>query len=275
YGFAAEGPQFDAAVTDALDKGDFAALFDLKPEFCEAAGECGHRSFVIMAGALDGKTVKSKLLAYEGPFGVGYGVAQFTVGRNNKNRRFGEQYAEKLQAEMAKRRQREDVFVQWAHRCVETFVTTGKPIAFPDNLPTVLLQNRAGVFVTLKKNGQLRGCIGTIEPVRENIAREIWHNAVSACSQDPRFIPVRPDELAEIVYSVDVLTPSHPVQNLSALNPKIDGVIVQNGNRRGLLLPDIEGVDTVAQQLAISKQKAGIAPNEPVQVFTFRVERHH
>ncbi len=275
YGFAAEGPEFDAKITVALDKADFAALFDFAPEFCEAAGECGHRSFIIMAGALDGKAVESKLLSYEGPFGVGYGVAQFEVGNDNENRRFGQLYAEKLQKEMLERRQKEDAFVQWARRCVETFVNTGQPIDFPADLPKELMQNRAGVFVSLKKNGQLRGCIGTIEPVRENIAREIWHNAISACSQDPRFMPVRPDELAEIVYSVDVLTAPEPVTAETVLDPKIDGIIVQNGMRRGLLLPNLEGVDTLAQQMAIARQKGGILPHEPVQMFHFQVERHY
>lgn len=275
YGFAAEGPIFDEKITVALDSGDFAALFAMKPDFCEAAGECGHRSFLIMAGAMDGKAVKSKLLAYEGPFGVGYGVAKFEIGKDDKTRKFGEQYAAQLHEQAQKRHQSEDNLVQWARRCVETFVQTGKPLDFAANRPTELLDKRAGVFVTLKKNGELRGCIGTIEPVRENIALEIWHNAISACSQDPRFTPVLPDELDEIVYSVDVLTPIKPVTPDVVLNPKVHGVVVQNGNRRGLLLPDIEGVDTLIQQLQIARQKAGIAPFEPVQMFYFQVERHH
>ena len=275
YGFDAAGPLFDEKITTALDKGDFAALFAMKPDFCEAAGECGHRSFIIMAGALDGKTVKSKLLAYEGPFGVGYGVAQFEIGTNDNNRHFGEQYAAQLHQEAQQRRLKEDDFVQWARKCVETFVQTGKPIDFNANRPEKLLNEHAGVFVTLKKNGVLRGCIGTTQPVYENIASEIWHNAISACSKDPRFTPVLPDELDEITYSVDVLTPIKPVTPDVVLNPKIYGVVVQNGNRRGLLLPDIEGVDTLSQQLQIARQKAGIGPFEPVQMFYFEVERHH
>ncbi len=275
YGFAAEGPVFDEKITAALNTGDFAALFAMKPAFCEAAGECGHRSFIIMAGALDGKAVKSRLLAYEGPFGVGYGVAKFEIGKDDKTRKFGEQYAEKIRKEAEERRQHEDVLVRWARKCVETFVKTGQPIDFAANRPEELLNERAGVFVTLKKNGVLRGCIGTTEPVYENIASEIWHNAISACSKDPRFTPVLADELEEITYSVDVLTPIKPVTAGIVLNPKIDGVVVQNGNRRGLLLPDIEGVDTLAQQLQIARQKAGIGPFEPIQMFYFQVKRHH
>ena len=275
YGFDAAGPVFDEKITAALDSGNFADLFAMKSDFCEAAGECGHRSFLMMAGALDGKAVKSKLLAYEGPFGVGYGVAQFAIGADDEKRCFGAQYAAQLHQQAQKRHQSEDGLVQWARRCVETFVKTGQPLDFANNRPAELLNVRAGVFVTLKKNGNLRGCIGTIEPVRENIAAEIWHNAVSACSQDPRFTPVLPDELDEIVYSVDVLTPIRPVTPGVVLNPKIDGVVVQNGHRRGLLLPDIEGVDTLTQQLQIARQKAGIAPFEPVELFYFQVKRHH
>lgn len=274
YGFAKEGPEFDAKITKALAKGDFADLFTYKPEFCEAAGECGHRSFVIMAGALDNTAVESKLLSYEGPFGVGYGVATFKVNGEDNSRNFGTQYIAKMQQEMAARRHDEDDFVAFARKCVEHFVITGAPLEFPHDLPEELVAARAGVFVSLKKNGQLRGCIGTTEPVRENIAAEIWHNAISACSQDPRFRPVQPNELDDIVYSVDVLTPAKPVTEGVFLHPKVDGIIVQNGSRRGVLLPNLDGVDTTEQQIQIAKQKAGIAPDEPVDLFYFQVVRH-
>ena len=274
YGFAKEGPEFDAKITKALGSGDFADFFTYKPEFCEAAGECGHRSFIIMAGALDNTAVESKLLSYEGPFGVGYGVATFKVNGVDNTRNFGTQYMTKLQQEMAARRADEDEFVSFARKCVEHYVNTGLPLEFPSDLPEALTSARAGVFVSLKKNGQLRGCIGTIEPVSENIGREIWRNAISACSQDPRFRPVRPEELDEIVYSVDVLTPAKPVTPGVILNPKVDGIIVKNGNRRGLLLPDLDGVDTTEQQIQIAKQKAGIGLYEPVDLFYFQVVRH-
>lgn len=274
YGFAKEGPEFDAKITKALGSGDFADLFTYKPEFCEAAGECGHRSFIIMAGALDNTAVESKLLSYEGPFGVGYGVATFKVNGIDNSRNFGTRYIAKKQQEILARRQEEDDFVSFARKCVEHYVTTGVPLDFPSDLPEALTSARAGVFVSLKKNGQLRGCIGTTEPVSENIGREIWRNAVSACSQDPRFAPVRPNELDDIVYSVDVLTPAKPVTAGVILHPKVDGIIVQNGNRRGLLLPNLDGVDTTEQQIQIAKQKAGIRPDEPVDLFYFQVERH-
>lgn len=275
YGFAPEGPVFDEKTTKAFEKADFEALFDMSADFCEKAAECGHRSFLIMAGTLDGKAVESKLLSYEGPFGVGYAVATFKPVKDDKSRLFGQKEDEKKKAAIDERRKNEDAFVSFARKCVEAFVQNGKPLDFPQNLPDALTKDKAGVFVTLKKDGNLRGCIGTIEPVRENIAHEIFHNAISACSKDPRFKPVRKDELEDIVYSVDVLTKAKPVTDISLLNPKIHGIIVQNGVRRGLLLPDLEGIDTTEEQIRIARMKGGIASYEPVDLFYFTVERHH
>lgn len=275
YGFAPEGPVFDQKTTKAFENADFEALFDMSADFCEKAAECGHRSFLIMAGTLDGKAVESKLLSYEGPFGVGYAVATFKPLKDDKARLFGQKEDEKKKATVDARRKNEDAFVSFARKCVEAFVQNGMPLDFPPDLPDALTKDKAGVFVTLKKDGQLRGCIGTIEPVRENIAREIWHNAISAASKDPRFKPVQKGELEDIVYSVDVLTKAKPVSDISVLNPKIHGIIVQNGMRRGLLLPDLEGIDTTEEQIRIARMKGGIASFEPVDLYYFTVERHH
>lgn len=275
YGFAAEGPEFDKRITADLAKGDFMDILNFDPQFCNKAAECGYRSFVMMAGALDGKAVKSQLLSYEGPYGVGYGVATFAVTGNDITRRFGEKYAAQNAEALAARKHEEDPYVRLARLTVETYVRKGMLAMFPDDLPTEMLTKRAGVFVTLKEHGELRGCIGTIAPVQHDIALEILQNGISACSKDPRFTPVRPDELDDIVYSVDVLLPPENIDSIDALDAKTYGVIVTNGDRRGLLLPDIEGVDTPAQQIAIAKQKAGIEPHEPVALQRFKVERHH
>ncbi len=275
YGFAAEGPEFDKKVQEIFKTADFLSLLKMKSEFCEAAGECGHRPFVIMAGAFDSRAIKSKLRSYEGPFGVGYGVATFAAGDADEKRNFGEQYREWKQQEVDRQVATEDEFVRFARYCIENFVLTGKPAARPQHLPTALTSERAGVFVSLKMHGQLRGCIGTIAPVYADIAEEIAHNAISACSQDPRFMPVRPDELADLAYSVDVLKPAEPIASAEELNVKKYGVIVESGGKRGLLLPDIEGVDTVEQQIAIARQKGGINPSEKVQLHRFEVVRHH
>ncbi len=275
YGFAKEGPEFDKQVQNIFKTADFLPLLQMKSEFCEAAGECGHRPFVIMSGAFDSRAVKSKMLSYEGPFGVGYGVATFEAGAADEKRNFGEQYRAWKQQLVSQQAQKEDAYVQLARYCIENFVLTGKPAPMPTNVAPQLTAERAGAFVSLKMHGRLRGCIGTIAPVYANVAEEIAHNAIAACSQDPRFMPVRPDELADLVYSVDVLAPAEPIASAEELDVKKYGVIVQCGGRRGLLLPDIEGVDTVEQQIAIARQKGGIAPSEPVQLYRFEVIRHH
>jgi AmmeMemoRadiSam system protein A len=137
-----------------------------------------------------------------------------------------------------------------------------------------LIAKKAGTFVSLKKHGQLRGCIGTISAATGSIAEEIINNAVSACSRDPRFHPVTSEELDELVYSVDILGDTEDIDSPNDLDVKRYGVIVTSGNKRGLLLPNLEGVDTVEQQIAISKKKAGIRESEKVELQRFEVVRH-
>jgi AmmeMemoRadiSam system protein A len=162
--------------------------------------------------------------------------------------------------------------VKLAKEAVENYVRHGKVVR-PQEL-TPEMRGRAGVFVSLKKRGELRGCIGTFLPTKENIAEEIVANAISSAVHDPRFYPVTPDELGELEYSVDVLSEPEPVSDISQLDPKKYGVIVECGYRRGLLLPDLEGVDTVEEQIRICRAKAGIAPDEPVKLYRFTVKRY-
>jgi AmmeMemoRadiSam system protein B/AmmeMemoRadiSam system protein A len=163
--------------------------------------------------------------------------------------------------------------VKLAKKTIETYINEGKKIKPPDPLPP-LFQQQAGVFVSLHKFGQLRGCIGTFEPARNNIAEEIISNAISSATRDPRFSPVTADELKQLEYNVDVLTTPEPVEDVSKLDPKKYGVIVERDYRKGLLLPDLEGVDTAEQQIDICRRKAGIMPYEPVQLYRFEVKRY-
>jgi AmmeMemoRadiSam system protein B/AmmeMemoRadiSam system protein A len=167
-----------------------------------------------------------------------------------------------------------DPLVTLARATVETLVKEGRRIDAPED-PAPELKERAGVFVSIhKKDGSLRGCIGTFEPQQPDIAWEIITNAVSSATHDPRFHPVTEKELPDLEYSVDVLTSPVPVDDMSTLDPKKYGLIVESGWRRGLLLPDLEGVDTVEQQISICRQKAGIRPDEPVNLYKFEVVRH-
>jgi AmmeMemoRadiSam system protein A len=135
------------------------------------------------------------------------------------------------------------------------------------------MKQRAGVFVSIKKRGELRGCIGTFMPTRTNVAEEIVANAISSATQDPRFMPVEASELDDLEYSVDILTEPEPVRSTDQLDPRKYGVIVECGYRRGLLLPDLAGVEKVEEQIEICRAKAGISDGEPIRLYRFRVER--
>jgi len=163
--------------------------------------------------------------------------------------------------------------VSLAKKTVEEYVRNRKVISPPDDL-TPEMKQRAGVFVSLKKRGELRGCIGTFLPTTENVATEIIQNAISAATRDPRFLPVSPDELDEIEYSVDVLSEPEKISDRKDLDPKRYGVIVKRGERRGLLLPDLEGVNTVDEQINIALMKAGILPDEDFELYRFEVKRY-
>ena len=263
YGYAPEGPVFDRRVTQAMVEGDFLQFLTMDPVLCERAAECGLRSFQIMAGALDGRAVEAKLLSYEGVTGVGYGVATFAVTGPDEDRRFGAQCTELERARLAERKASEDPWVKLARLSLETFVKTGKRLEhLPEGLPAGMTEQAAGTFVSLHAHGQLRGCIGTTGPTTESVAWEIVQNAVSACAQDPRFPPVTISELDSLEYSVDVLGRPEPITSPADLDVKRYGVIVSCGSRRGLLLPDLEGVDTVEQQIDIARQKGGISFRE-------------
>lgn len=275
YGYAPEGPQFDDAVTRTMASGDFLEFLTIDPALCERAAECGLRSFQMMAGALDGLAVEPQLLSHEGTFGVGYAIALFPVTGRNDSRCYEKDYLLAKNDRLATRKANEDPWVKLARRSLETYVKTSQRLtSLPEDLPTEMTTQQAGAFVSLHKNGQLRGCIGTIAPTCENLAWEIVQNAISACSRDPRFSPVRPNELDELEYSVDVLGAPEPVDSPAALDPKTYGVIVSCGGRRGLLLPDLDGVDSVEAQLSIALQKGGIRENEPYKIERFKVVRH-
>jgi len=157
---------------------------------------------------------------------------------------------------------------------VELYVRKGRIYEVREDDLTPDMTGRAGVFVCLKIFGQLRGCIGTFQPTEPDIARETVRNAISAATCDPRFACIHADELDAIEYTIDVLTPPEKVASKNELDPRRYGVIVQAGGRRGLLLPDLEGVDTVDYQIGIAMQKAGIPPGTPVELYRFEVKRY-
>lgn len=270
YQYHPDGARFDARVKELLEQGDVISLVNMPEELRNNAGECGYRSLVIMFGALDGRQFQSRVFSYEGTFGVGYLTAGFTPGER-RDSLVNDLKQVKMQ-EIKARRQQESLPVRWARMTLESYIEKGEMAAAPPEMEE-LRKQRAGAFVSLKRNGQLRGCIGTISPGYGDLVAEIQHNAVAAGTEDPRFSIIEPAELPELVYSVDVLGPPEAAER-SQLDPKRYGVIVSSGGRRGLLLPDLEGVDTVEEQLLIALQKAGISPNENYRIERFEVTRY-
>jgi len=274
YGFAPEGAQFDEIIVNVLKTGDFLSLFMIPEKIRERAGECGCNSLMMLAGLFEGYDVKSKLYSYEGPFGVGYAVASFEYGAENPSRAVLEQYIEATLQESKQRRSTEDKYQELARSSLEHIITTGKKLPIPNDLPDEMYNDKAGAFVSIHKKGSLRGCIGTISPSTDSIASEIIQNAISAGLSDTRFTPVKAEELPFLVYKVDILSPAQPISDESELDVKRYGVIVTSGHKRGLLLPNLDGVDTVEEQINIAKNKAGIHPGETVRLERFEVIRH-
>ena len=274
YGYAPEGPEYDARIMDVCGRAAFGELFDFDEGFCDRAAECGHRSFAIMAGALDGLAVEAEALSHEDVTGVGYGVCAFRPAGPDESRRFLDIRQREQARRLGESRAKCDAWVDLAWRSVESWVLRHRVMDVPGGLPGELTGRRAGAFVSIHKQGRLRGCIGTIAPTRGTLAEEIIQNAVSAAARDPRFDPIRPDELKWLEISVDVLGEPEDIDSEDELDVKRYGVIVSRGRRRGLLLPDLDGVDTVRQQVDIARQKAGIAPGEKVDLQRFEVVRH-
>ncbi|MBR4143654.1 MAG: AmmeMemoRadiSam system protein A [Firmicutes bacterium] len=274
YGFAKEGPEYDRRIMDVCGRAAFGELFDFSEDFCDRAAECGHRSFVIMAGAFDGLRVKAEALSHQDVTGVGYGICTFYPGEPDESRHFLKDYEEKMARACAEKAEKSDAYVKLARASVESWVRGRKQISVPKDLPAEMLTKRAGTFVSLHENGRLRGCIGTIASTQNNIAEEIVQNAISACSRDPRFSPVRADELASLEISVDVLGEMENIASPAQLDVKRYGVVVSHGYKRGLLLPNLDGVDMVEEQIRIARQKGGIREDEPYSLQRFEVVRH-
>jgi AmmeMemoRadiSam system protein A len=276
-GFAPRAHLFDERLVELLSAGDFARLARIDSRLVEEAGECGLRSFITLGGFLEGSGASPRLLAYEGPWGVGYLTAVFGDAALLE-RALGSTDSAESSTPAAGRKggsKGGDVsdIVRLARETIESYVRDGRipesrPLDDPD------LPARAGVFVTLHEHGQLRGCIGTIAPTRDTVAEEVIGNAVEAATRDPRFPPVTAEELADLDVKVDVLHAPEPVAGLDELDPRTYGVIVSCGWRKGLLLPDLEGVDTAEQQVSIAARKGGIASHEPMELQRFKVDRH-
>lgn len=270
YNYHPDGPRFDASITAMINEGNIQGIMDIPEKFRDNAGECGYRSLVIMLGALDGSSFAAQVFSYEGPFGVGYLVAGFRPTGVVASL-LTDLKRKQLEAERQSSSQ-ESLPVKWARLVLESYIKTGEMPELPKELAQ-LKEEKAAAFVSLKKHGRLRGCIGTIIPCYQDLAEEIATNAISAGTRDPRFASLKKSELGQLVYSVDILGEPE-LCTRADLHPQKYGVIVSRGNKRGLLLPDLEGVDTVEQQLAIALEKAGIPQDQDFAIQRFEVKRY-
>ena len=273
YGYAPEGVEYDKRIMEVCSNTNFNELLNFEESFLDKAAECGHRSFTIMSGTLDGLNVKAKYLSHEDITGVGYGIISFNPQDKNEDRHFLDNYFNELEEKLEVTKQNEDPYVKLARLTIEEYINTGNTIEIHSNTQEELLNNKAGVFVSIHKFGSLRGCIGTIIPTTNCIAQEIIRNAISASTKDPRFPKIEKEELDYLEINVDVLGEPEDIDSEEQLNVKEYGVIVTSGMKRGLLLPDLDGVDTVEQQVSIAKKKAGIK-DEPYTLQRFKVTRH-
>jgi AmmeMemoRadiSam system protein A len=230
-------------------RNDAQALLKIEPEVLEDGAECGLRSILFLLGVLTKTEHKTNVLSYEGPFGVGYMVATYTPVL---------------------------AITSLARQSIEHYLQTGKLMPTPPNLPPEL-NSRAGVFVSLHEpNGNLRGCIGTTAPTTPSLASEIIANAISAATRDNRFDPVSATELKHLSISVDVLGPAVSEPDLSKLDPRKFGIIVSaSDGRTGVLLPDLDNITTVNEQIAVCRQKGSIGPNDPIEIRKFQVSRYN
>lgn len=287
-GYHPQAHTFDEQVVESLKQNSANQIIDIDQNLRRKAGECGYRSMLVALGATRGLPKACDVLHYEAPFGVGYLVAQLTNAKATVlDIKSGFRDADALDdhPDLSERNVgRQDAcapsLAGLAREAVETFVLTGKQIPSPASVSGIL-SARAACFVTIRsksgdgRTADLRGCIGTIEPAKHILAEEIISNAIKAATRDPRFSPVSREELASLSYSVDVLSAPEPA-TFDELDPKVYGVIVEDeaGSSRGLLLPDIEGVDTVAKQVEIATGKAGIPQGTSLRFLRFRVDRY-
>jgi len=245
YGYRPEGPVFDRTVIDALRGQDWRQIEAMDPDLVEEAGECGLRPLAILLGAARAGGLTSQVLSYEGPFGVGYPVVAFTAARVGLD------------------------IQDLGRRAIETYLRSRQLIDPPEPVP-LEWQGPSAAFVTLRKNGEMRGCVGSLRPTEPTAAHELIRYAIAAAVRDPRFDPVRLDEVPLLTIRVQLLDPAEPITDISRLDPRTYGIVVRCGDRQGLLLPGIDEVVTPEQQLRAACQKAGINPHAVLQVERFR-----
>lgn len=281
YEFNPFGPVFDEMVVKAIEKRDPTDLIELDSKEEHAAAQCGLRSFLIGFGLMDGSGYDSQVVSYEGPFGVGYLTGYLSSDLKTERPSLLEKLEAGAKEAYEIRLAEEDPYVKLARQSVEHYVRTrtklqieDKPEYMDEETYGELISERAGAFVSIHKDGMLRGCIGTTEPTTASLLEEIIYCGISACSSDPRFNPIDTTELKSLEIKVDRLYAPERIYDLDELDVIRYGVIVEQGRKRGLLLPNLDGVDSIDHQVSIAKQKADIHSDDNLVYYRFEVERH-
>lgn len=274
------GQVFDDLVSKCVNEFLGEKLVTMSPEIYEPAGQCGLRSFCIAFGTLEGYKGHGEVFGYEGPFGVGYLTGYLSQGEATDHSVL-EDIQNSIKRAYESKCTLEDDYIKLARKTIDYYVKTKRRIELSEiknelseAFLSATLNQQAGVFVSIHKGTSLRGCIGTIHPTKEHIVHEIMDNAIQAASADPRFDAIENSELMELDVKVDILSDIEPISSKDELDVKRYGVVVEHGRKRGLLLPNLEGIETVDEQINIAKKKAGIVNNQPFQLYRFEVIRH-
>ena len=274
-GYNPRAKDLDAEIVRIVKEFDAPGLIHINRRLVEDGGECGIRPLAILMGSLDKYQVSPRVLAYAGPYGVGYCVALFNPGKESSDMSRLRKIKAARSDKMVNIISKQSFPVALARKTGEEYVRSGSTVKIKIQDVPPEFRGKAGVFVSIHKDGMLRGCIGTIQGMKASIAEEIVSNAINAATKDPRFEPIRQDELDYLDFSVDILSGLEPVEDMTVLDAAKYGILVEKGSKSGLLLPDLPGVDTVERQLAIAKQKAGIAANDTdVKIYRFSIRRY-
>lgn len=273
YGFDPQGPKFDSLIEEALQNGDAQSLLSIDPALEEAAAQCGLASLWVLCGTLDKLNFSAKVLSHEWPFGVGYLTAELkNQGKSQKSAL--DHYLAEREKKLTRALKSDSPPQALARLALAHYLDSGRELEPPLDTGAEWLENIGGVFVCFKKNDQLRGCIGTIAPTQPNLAEEIISNAIAAGTKDLRFSPITPGEIAELQISVDLLSAPEDIEDMDELDPQEYGVIVSHNGKRGVLLPNLEAIDTPQEQVRVAREKAGIPFYKKVKLQRFKVVRY-
>lgn len=280
YSYHEDGKTFDRLILECFQNSEPEKIFSIPSKIRDNAQQCGFNSYAFALGFYDDLELDVSVLSYQETFGVGYLNGYASIKGNCLNSKL-EVIRNLSEKKNKTKRENENIYVRLARETIEGYVTNNRTLSwleFKKNVDEKIASNlenkQAGAFVTIHKNGQLRGCIGTTESTKENLAHEIINNAISSSTRDPRFPPIRVSELQDLEISVDVLGPVEAINSKHELEITKYGVVVESGHKKGLLLPNLDGVDSVDEQVSIAKEKAGIRQGEKFKLFRFKVNRY-